>query len=118
MKLPLLPTFVENIDLPLRRVLDWIWQELVRVVNNVEFGSPQDGPININGAWIQGTTPFGANTEFSITHNLGRIPTGWLKVKGHKAADFYFEAGMTAWTETTMSLKCDKSEVDYILFII
>ena len=50
-----------------------------------------------------------ANTEFSKTHHLGRIPNGFLVTKSDKACSVY-DSG-TAWTISTIYLKCDAANV-------
>jgi len=39
-----------------------------------------------------------ANTDFVVTHNLNRIPSGWLVVGKAAPGDIY--NGVTAWTPT------------------
>lgn len=46
-----------------------------------------------------------ANTEFSITHHLGRTPNGFIVTKSDKAASVY-DSG-TTWTTSLIYLKCD-----------
>lgn len=46
-----------------------------------------------------------ADTEFSITHHLGRVPAGFILTKSDKAAVLY-DSG-SAWTTTTIYLKCN-----------
>lgn len=45
-----------------------------------------------------------ADTEFTITHPLGRIPAGFLVTRIDKAGTVY-DSG-TPWTNTTIYLKC------------
>lgn len=46
-----------------------------------------------------------ANTEFSVTHHLGRMPVGFIVTKSDAACSVY-DSG-TTWTTTTIYLKCD-----------
>lgn len=62
--------------------------------------------IPFNQSHIADTADTGdANTEFSVTHYLARVPTGFLLVKSNKACNVY-DSG-TAWTTSTIYLKCD-----------
>jgi len=45
-----------------------------------------------------------ADTEFAVTHHLGRIPAGFLVTRIDKAGTVYDSA--TPWTNTTIYLKC------------
>lgn len=45
-----------------------------------------------------------ANTEFSVTHHLIRVPEGFIITNTDKAG-IVFDSG-TAWTKTTIHLKC------------
>lgn len=45
-----------------------------------------------------------ADTEFSVSHNLGRVPSGFVVTKTNKAGIVY-DSG-TAWTATAIYLKC------------
>ena len=50
-----------------------------------------------------------ADTEFSVTHYLGRVPSGFIVTKSDKACSVY-DSG-TAWTTSTIYLKCDAANV-------
>lgn len=63
-----------------------------------------------------GTTPGVANTEFNISHNLGRIPDGFLLLLQDQAAIFY--KGVTAWTTLLVYLKCNVATVNYTIIIV
>ena len=46
-----------------------------------------------------------ADTEFTVSHNLGRTPNGYILTETDKAACLY--NGATAWTDTALYLKCN-----------
>jgi len=50
-----------------------------------------------------------ANTEFSITHHLSRVPNGFIITKSDKACSVY-DSG-TTWTTSLIYLKCDAANV-------
>lgn len=48
-----------------------------------------------------------ADTEFAVTHHLGRIPSGYIVTSIDKPGVVY--AGSTAWTATEIYLKCSEA---------
>jgi hypothetical protein len=101
---------------PLDKLKDFFYKVSNAINGGIEFGSPQDGPINVKGTWAQGTSPLVANTEFPITHNLGYIPTGFMVANTDQASHIY--AGGTTWTTTQIFLKSDQAGVNYTIFIM
>lgn len=47
------------------------------------------------------TGPATANLEGSATHNLGRVPQGYIVTWQNKSGDVYRGANSTPWTSTT-----------------
>jgi hypothetical protein len=100
-------------------------QDVAQTLNGgVEFGGPNQvstdnpsGSINISGSWVDTTTPGVANTEFTVTHNLGRIPVGILVVSVDKAAIIY-ASRRADWTKTQLFLKSDQATVALVGFVI
>jgi hypothetical protein len=103
-----------------KKVLEDLYQ-LIR--GNITFGT---GPINnvnsndesknIAGAWAAATTPGVVNTEFVVTHNIGRVPTGFFVVHKSGACDVY-DSG-TAWTATQIFLKATVININLTIFIL
>lgn len=87
---------------------------LRKATNNITFGTVGK-PDNIQGFMASGTTPAGAGTEFEIKHNLGYIPLGFLVFSVDQDARIY--KSTTAWTKTSVFLKCSGASVNYTLFI-
>ena len=56
------------------------------------------------------TTPGAINTDFTITHNLGRIPDSWLVVYKSAACDVY--KSPAAATESTLVLRATVAGVN------
>ena len=56
-----------------------------------------------------------ANAEFTVSHNLGRIPNGFILTKSDKACNVY-DSGST-WTTSALYLKCDAANVALSLSI-
>ncbi len=91
------------------------WNGLERVVNNgIEFGGPGNLQ-NIKGAWVTVTTPTVPNTDFSVTHNLGTVPTGTHLMQKDQACDVY--TGSVPATESTSTLRATAAGVNIVLFI-
>lgn len=90
---------------------------------NLTFGTGPNNLINKNdqsqniaGAWALVTAPVAPNTEFAVTHNLGKIPTGFDVKNKTAACDVY--AGTTAWTTTQIFIKATVASVSLTLFIL
>jgi len=105
-----------------------IREDLARAVNGkLTFGSPQDQAQkqlgNLDGVWpgtlavgYTVTTPGAPNTEFTVTHNLGRVPIGY-DVKSLDAAAIIYDSRKALWTPTQMFLKCNAASVNLVLFV-
>jgi hypothetical protein len=93
------------------------YQDVGNVVNgNISFGTPSDpGSANVEGFWYTGVTPSSANTEFAVTHNLGRVPTGFLVFSVDQAGILY--RSVTTWTEQQIFLKSNVSSMNVVVFI-
>jgi hypothetical protein len=116
LKLPNAPWSASDFEVRQARQLSWLWEEIARVINgNLSLGNPTDGPDNIDGAWATTTTPGVADTEFALTHNLQRVPIGWLTVSIDKAAIIY--DGGTAWTTAVINLKSNVATVALTIFV-
>lgn len=56
-----------------------------------------------------------ADTEFSITHHLQRIPEGFIVTKIDKVGIIY--KSTTAWKDTTVYLKCSAANAAVELYL-
>ena len=72
-------------------------------------------PDNIDGNFGTVSDTGTANTEFSVTHNLNRVPIGFHVIRQNLAASFY-DSG-TAWTTTQIFLKCNVANVAATFFM-
>lgn len=105
---------VRNYDTDFNTVFSCL-QGRVRYGNGV---SGNDGE-NMNGRFLQITTNGTPDTESTFTHSMGSIPVGYLIMWQSKAGSLYQgPATGTAWTSTTISLKCSVASVTYLLFLI
>lgn len=58
----------------------------------------------------------GNNTNTTITHNLGKVPTGFIVVGKFAAADVFF--GTVAATTTTITLQTTNDATDISIWIL
>lgn len=98
------------------QMLKNVYQNLVGVINGqVGFG---DGTNldNINGSWVNAVTPVAPNTDFTINHNMQRIPSGYWVMQKDRAVDIY--TGSIAATSTQLTLRATVASAAIRLFII
>lgn len=73
---------------------------------------------NFNGQIKSHTSNAVANTEDTISHTLGRIPSGYLVLYQDKAGTlFQGPSTGTAWTASNLYLKCNVASVAFSLLI-
>lgn len=93
-----------------------MWRNLTtKVINgHISFG---DGTHtdNIDGVWSPVTAPVAPNTDFTVTHNLGRVPVGYLVMQKDRAVDIY--TGSVAATKTQITLRATVASAVINLFI-
>jgi hypothetical protein len=91
-------------------------EQLYKVLKgNTSFGDGTNTD-NISGGWYTVVTPVTPDTQFSITHNLNIVPSGYIVMSRNKAAIVY-DSG-TAWTATQIFLKCNVASTTIKIFII
>jgi hypothetical protein len=98
------------------QMIKQIYQNLIGVVNGqIGFG---DGTNldNVNGSWINTVTPVAPNTDFTVNHNLGRVPSGYWIMTKDRAVDIY--TGSIAATTTQLTLRATVASAVVRLFII
>lgn len=105
-----------------------MWNKLIQVVNyKISYSDPQSQAKgitgNIDGVWpgtlaagYTVTTPGSANTEFTVTHNLGRVPVGY-DIKSKDRAGQIYDSRKASWTNTQMFLKADTASMSIVLFV-
>ncbi len=60
---------------------------------------------NVNSVHVNTMAPAVPNTEFTVTHNLNRIPVGYRVANRNNAGNVFSTA--TVWTTKQIFLKCD-----------
>lgn len=100
----------------LYKSLQQAWQNLASVVNqNIQFGNSTSGAANVNGVWVNFVVA-AANVDQLLTHNLGRIPAGYLVMSKSVACDVY--TGSVGATTTKITLRGTTTGANVELFII
>lgn len=111
------PTILGDMKKPLD-MSRWI-ERIARVLNrNVSFGSTMTNtPTDINlDIWkATGTTPGVANTDFTITHSLNRVPITIVGQDTNNGGLLY--RGSVAWTKTTVTFRCTTTNAAYNVII-
>jgi hypothetical protein len=93
-----------------------VYQHLTDVVNGkIGFGDGTNHD-NIDGSWINVVAPAAPNTDFTVTHNLGRIPVGYWLMQKDRACDVY--TGSVAATKTQLTLRATVASAVLRLFVI
>jgi len=96
--------------------LEQAWIKLRRMLeNNLSFGDGTN-PDNLAGQWKNYTTNAVADTEDAVSHTLSRVPIGFLVFSASKAGILY--KGSTAWTSTSIFLKCSAASTVVRIFIL
>jgi hypothetical protein len=98
-----------------------LWEQMRAVVNNhISFGNPNDPEIqggvdNVDGIWVSFTIAT-ANTDLTLTHNLGRVPVGYIVMSKTAACDIF--TGTVAATTTQITIQGTVAGVSGWLFIV
>lgn len=91
------------------RELNFYLKAIVQKLNGrISFGTGvQQRRGNIDGQFVDINTPDTADTLFSIPHNIGRVPVGFLVVwRDNEELRLYCsETEKKNWTETSLQLK-------------
>lgn len=61
-------------------------------------------------------TPSVADTDFMVTHDLGRVPNGWILIHSDAPVQLYGDAG--TWTKTEMTLRATETDVECTIVIV
>jgi hypothetical protein len=95
-------------------MLQKIHQQVARVINGkIGYGDGTNAD-NIDGVWASETFA-SANTDTTITHNLGRVPVGFHVVSKSVSCDIF--NGVAAWTTTTITLQSSVAPATVKLFV-
>jgi|SRR5712664_1479638 len=93
-----------------------LYEQLARVLNGlVSFGNGLSRD-NIDGEWAVIPDTGAANTNFTVTHNMLRLPVGYILMDSDRAVSIY--NGSVARTTTTITLKASVANASVTLFIV
>jgi hypothetical protein len=96
-------------------------ERLAKVLNgNVNYGSTmsnKDADMNMNCAKFTGTSPGAANTDFTLTHSLGRIPIT-INAQDTTNGGLIYRSPVTAWTKKTVTFRCTTASAVYRIIVI
>ena len=97
------------------QMLQKVYRNLATAFNgNIGFGDGVSSD-NISGNWVSVNFP-SANTDVTVTHNLGRIPVGYLAMTKSQAGDIF--TGSVAATKTQITLQSSTAGQMASLFIL
>lgn len=99
--------------------IDGVWRAIRNITTALNGGLGfGDGTSidNIAGKWVEYTTNAIANTEDAVTHDLGVIPAGFIVMVPPVSG--VVNKGTTAWTTTTIYLKCSAADQTATLFLL
>jgi hypothetical protein len=100
---------------PWEQMMDKIYRQLAKTFNgSIGFGDGTNAD-NISGAWANVVTPGTTNTDFTIAHNLGRLPVGYLVMEKSAPCDVY--TGSVVATKNNITLRASVANVTLRLFI-
>jgi hypothetical protein len=79
MNIPFSINLIPSLSNKMWEKLRQIYEQLATAFNgNIEFGNPTSGPANLRLVWASLTTPGAPNTDFTVTHNLGRPAVAYI----------------------------------------
>jgi hypothetical protein len=99
---------------------DWLINHSRVLAGNIEFGDTmtnKEPGRNIKCWKATGTTPGAANTDFSFTHGLGKIPIT-IMAQDTNNGGLLYRSPATAWTKTTVTLRCTTATAVYNVIVI
>lgn len=113
------PTCLGNVNDP--KNLTRHSERLAKVLNgNVNYGSTmsnKDADMNMNCAKFTGTSPAGANTDFTLKHSLGRVPIT-INAQDTTNGGVLYRSPTTPWSKTTITIRCTTASAPYNLIVI
>lgn len=89
-------------DLQIQKIID-AFQGRLTFLDTSQTAADGRHSENLDGLFEVISDTGSADTEFAVTHGLGRIPVGFIIMNSSKGG-FTYDSG-TAWTATTIYLK-------------
>ena len=92
------------------RVKDYLNQSVPALAtrgSGAEFSDMFDSLIPLAGVEVDNITMDAtADTDTTITHNLGRVPAGYIVIRSSGSGVVYDGSTPADWTATTFTLRC------------
>jgi hypothetical protein len=113
--MPRVPSYIDSKG-PVEPGLDSTYKRLALVINGrISFG---DGLTrdNIDGTWVNVPDTGIGNTDFTVQHNLGRLPVGYILMRTSLPTSIYDGSIPATTTEITLRSIIDNANVT--LFIV
>jgi hypothetical protein len=92
----------------LKDILDMAFRISFKALDGTIDGGKK--PYNLDAVWVRYVSNGTANTEDTVSHNLGRTPVGLLIGVPDKNATIYAD-NTTAWSSTSIRLKASAATV-------
>lgn len=99
-------------------IAHWLRNHGRVLAGNISFGTTMannDPGRNLDVWKATGITPGVANTDFTLTHTLDRIPTTIVGQDTNNGGLIY--RGSVAWTKTTVTFRCTTATAAYNVII-
>lgn len=104
-------SYLKKIDLDIQDIM-------TAFQGRIRFGTSTNGyrGQNVSGEFHRKADTGNADTQFSVTHTLGIVPTDYIVTYISKGGVVY-DSG-TTWTTTTIYLKCTAANAAVNIFIL
>jgi len=113
--MPHVPSYIDSKG-PVEPGLDTTYKRLAVVLNGrVSFGDGLSRD-NIDGEWVDVPDTGVGDTDFTVQHNLGRRPVGYIVMRSSVATMIYDGSIPATLTEITLRSATDNANVT--LFIV
>lgn len=122
--MPRIPAFIQHRGIEATaQGLEKAWQALrqayeraaVIINGNISFGDGSN-PDNIAGVWASVPDTGASDTDFTVVHNLGRLPVGYILMQTDVATLIY--TGSVVATTTEITLRSATANASIVLFIV
>ena len=103
--------YLDNVDTDVKNII-------TNMQGRISFGELTDGKSgeSVSGECSVVSDTGNADTEFTIAHNVGAVPLGFIVTNIDKGGVVY-DSG-TTWTSTNIYLKCTTANTNVTLFLL
>lgn len=96
--------------------IERLFTEIIAVLNGrVSLGDLTIGSANIEGTPVKVADTGTADVEFTINHDLGRVPI--LYLYNISKTGYVYDSQRNLWTTSTLRLKCSAANAVLTLFV-